>query len=286
MSDFFLPVVLSSAADSPTVAAFQRVMITVQQTLDWVPNLTGETASLFYGAPPKYPRLNPKPAGLTSEQSQQWRMIYEVMRPLTSAALRGEMQVARIEGDRLAADAAFWSRVVRVTAAVATAGYSEVAPLIKEKWADLRGSIAEWKKTRELALRIADHPKCPADKAATLRAKIAELDSSVAGKVTSTAAQIPGMDAAVQSEGLGGLEMIAAIGTLKTAVVIAGIAAVVAIVVYCISSVKGLIKDLGLDAIGETMRDTQKALGPFLGIAILGLVGLIVYKKFAAPSPP
>lgn len=285
MSDFFLPFVLSAAADSPVVAAFQSVMIRAQQSLDWIPNLTSESASLFYDSPPKYPRLNPRPAGLTAEQQQQWSMIVEAMQPLTTNVLRGEMQNARIEGDRLASNVAFWDKVMRVTQAVATAGYSEVAPLVKEKWAELQSNIAEWKKTRELALRIADHPKCPQDKAEKLRAKIAELDQSVAGKVTSTAAQIPGMDAAVQSEGLNGLEMIAALATIKTAVVIAGIAAVVAILVYCISSIKGLIKDLGLDALGDTLRDTQKALGPFLGVAILGLIGFVVYKKYSSPKP-
>ena len=58
-----------------------------------------------------------------------------------------------------------------------------------------------------------------------------------------------------------------------------------AIIVYCISSIKGLITDLGLDALGDTLRDTQKALGPFLGVAILGMIGFVIYKKYASPTP-
>lgn len=284
MTDFFRPVVLSARADNTVIAAVQQVLIKAQQVMPWLPNLTGEAVSLFYGSPAKYPNLNVIPEGLEENQQKQWKLVWDAMQPISSKVLRGEMQSAAIDGAALAANTAFWDTVYRVDMAVATVGLSEVAPIVEEKWKELRGRIKEWDDTRSWALKIAAHKDCPPEKAAQIRQKIEEMDGSISGKISSVAAQIPGMRGAIQQEGLGAIAALAALATIKTAVLITAIAAVVAIIVYCISSVKQVIDDLGLSALGDAVRSAQKMLGPFLGVAILGLVGFIIYKKMSAPK--
>jgi hypothetical protein len=284
MSDFFRPVILSARADSVVVAAVQQVLTKAQQVLSWLPNLTGESVSLFYGSPPKYPNLNSIPEGLDANQQKQWKLVWNAMQPISSKVLRGEMQSAAIDGAALAANTSFWDGVYRVTEAVATVGYSEVEPIVKEKWAEMQNRITEWDDTRAWALRIANHKDCPPEKAAQIRQKIDELDGSISGKITSLTAQIPGMRAALKQEGLGGFAALATLATFKSAVLITAIAAVVAIIVYCISSIKTIIEDLGLGAIGDAVKSGQKLLGPWLGVAIFAGVGFILYKKFAAPK--
>lgn len=284
MSDFFLPFIVSARIDNPVIAAFQQVLIKAQQTMPWLPNLTGESVSMFYGAPAKYPALNFKPEGLTDDQMKQWQMVWKAMQPISSGVMRGEMQAAQIEGTRLAQDAAFWDSVHRVTLAVATVGLSEVAPIVEEKWKELRATMTEWKKTREWALKVADHKDCPADKATQIKQKIAELDGSITGKIASLTSQLPGLQDAVRQDGLGAIAALAALATIKTVVLITAIVAVVAVIVYCISSIKSVISDLGLSAIGKAVSTAQSMLGPWLGVGILGLVGFIVYKKFAQPK--
>jgi hypothetical protein len=282
MSDFFRPLSLSAPADTPLVAAWQRVLIAAQQNLTWLPNLTGESASIFKDR--KLPRLNPAPEGLTDEQQQQWKLVWDAMSPIDQKALRGEMQSAAIDGQRLATNTAFWDGVHRVTAAVATFGGSEITPEVKNKWAEMQGRIKEWDDTRAWALRIAAHKDCPPEKAAQIRQKVEELDGSISGKITSLAAQIPGMRTALQEEGLGGWGALASLATVKSVVLLGAIVAVVGIIIYCISSIKTIISDLGLQAIGEAVKSGQKMLGPWLGVAIFAGVGFIIYKKFAAPK--
>jgi hypothetical protein len=110
------------------------------------------------------------------------------------------------------------------------------------------------------------------------------LDGSISGKIASLTAQIPGIRDAVKQEGLGGISALAALAHIKTAVLITAITAVVAIIIYCISSVKSIINDLGLQAIGEAIKTGQKALGPWLGVAIFAGIGFIIYKKFTTPK--
>lgn len=284
MSDFFLPVIVSARIDNPVIAAFQQVLIKAQQTMAWLPNLTGEAVSMFYASPPKYPNLNFTPEGLDDDQLKQWQMVWKAMQPISSGVLRGEMQLAQIEGARLAQDVAFWDGVRRVTLAVATVGLSEVEPIVEEKWKELRATMGEWKKTRAWALKVAEHKDCPADKAAQVRQKIADLDGSITGKIASLTSQLPGLQTAVEQDGLGAIAALAALATIKTAVLIAAIIAVVAVIVYCISSIKSVINDLGLSAIGKAVSTAQNMLGPWLGVGILGLVGFILYKKFAQPK--
>jgi len=281
MSDFFRPVILSARADNATIAATQQVLIKATQTLPWLPNLTGESSSLFFGSPAKYPRLNPDPDGLTDTQKKQWKMVWDALSPITSLALRGEMARAAQDGERLARAEAFWDGVHRVTAAVATVGGSEITPLVQDKWGEMVGLIKEWDDTRTLALRIADHPDCPPDKSEALKKRLAELDASIVGKVASLTAQVPGIKDALKQEGLSGIPAaLKSIATIKSVVLLATIAAVAGIIVYCVSSIKQIINDLGLQAIGEAVRAGQKALGPWLGIGIFGLVGFIIYRKF------
>lgn len=153
MSDFFLPVQLSTQADGPTVAAFQKVLLKAQSTLSWLPNIANESAQLFYASPPMFPRLNPIPEGLDDGQQQQWKMIYDAAAPITSAAMRGEMQAAQIQGQQLADDSAFWDSVYRVTLDVATLGTNEL-------WGDFWDAIAACKEARDgaaAALQGADN---------------------------------------------------------------------------------------------------------------------------------
>jgi hypothetical protein len=284
MTDFFRPVILSARADSTIVSAVQQILVKAQQVLPWLPNLTGEAISLFYGSPPKYPALNVTPEGLDSTQQKQWKLVWDAIAPISTKVIRGEMQAAAIDGANLASNTAFWDTVYRADAAIATVGMSEVAPIVEEKWNELRGRIKEWDDTRSWALKIAAHKDCPPEKAAQIRQKIEEMDGSISGKISSIAAQIPGMRGAIQQEGLGAIAALAALATIKTAVLISAIVAVVAVIVYCISSVKQVIDELGLSALGDAVRSAQKLLGPFLGVAILGLVGFIVYKKMSAPK--
>jgi hypothetical protein len=284
MTDFFRPVILSARADNTIVAAVQQILVRAQQVLPWLPNLTSEAVSLFYASPPKYPALNVTPEGLDDTQQKQWKLVWDKMAPISSKVMRGEMQAAALDGQKLAADTAFWDTVYRVDMAVATVGLSEVEPIVKEKWAELQGRIREWDDTRTWALKIAAHKDCPPDKAAQIRQKIEEMDGSISGKISSVAAQIPGMRGALKQEGLGAFAALAALATIKTAVLITAIAAVVAIIVYCISSIKTIIEDMGLSAIGDAVKAGQKLLGPWLGVAIFAGIGFILYKKFSAPK--
>jgi hypothetical protein len=284
MSDFFLPVILSARCDTPVIGTVQQILIKAQQVLTWLPNLTGESVSLFYASPAQFPRLNPTPEGLTDTQQKQWTLVYQAMQPVTSAVMHGEMQAAKIEGDKIASNTALWDAVYRVDLAVATVGLSEVEPIVKEKWKEMQGRIREWDDVRSWALKIAAHKDCPPDKAAEIRRKIDELDGSISGKITSLAAQIPGMRDALKQEGLGAIAALASLATIKTAVLIAAIIAVVAVIVYCISSVKTVISDLGLSALGDAVKAGQKALGPWLGVAIFGLIGFVIYRKVTQPK--
>lgn len=284
MSDFFRPIVMSGAVDNAVVAAVQRIMIRAQQSLPWLPNLSAESSAAFYADPPTYPALNLYPAGLTDDQQQAWAMIYQAMQPITSSVLAGEMAQAQAAGEQLASNADFWTAVTRITKAVATVGFSEVAPIVAQKWDELRAKLQEWKDTRAWALKISSDPRCPADKGAQLRKKITDLDSSIAGKVTSVVAQIPGFQEPFKQEGLGFVAALSALATVQSGVAIAAIVAVVAVIAYAISSIKGLVDDLGLGAIGSAIGSASKLLGPFLGVAVLGLIGFIVYKKYAAKT--
>jgi hypothetical protein len=282
MSDFFRPIVLSARADNTLMAAWQRVLISAQQNLKWLPNLTGESASLFMDS--KLPLLNAVPESLDPEQKRQWKAVWDAMQPIATKAMRGEMQAAAIDGQRLAANTAFWNGLYRTTEAVATVGLSEITPLVKEKWAEMQRKIKEWDETQAWALRIANHKDCPPDKAAEIRRKLEELEGSISGKITSLTAQIPGMRSALKQEGLGAWAALASLATIKSAVLITAIVAVVAIIVYCISSIKTIIEDMGLSALGDAVKAGQKMLGPWLGVAIFAGVGFILYKKFAAPK--
>ncbi len=284
MSDFFRPVIVSAKIDNPVVAAVQSVLVAAQQTIAGLPNLTAESVSLFYGSPAKYPALNPTPEGLTDIQQKQWTLVWKAMSPITSAVMKGEAANARDLGVKLAADVSFWDSVSRVATAVATVGVSEITPYVEEKWREMKGKINEWDATRAWALKIADNKDCPADKAVQIRNRIAELDGSISGKIASLTAQIPGIKDAVKQEGLGGIAALATLAHIKTAVLITAITAVVAIIIYCISSVKSIINDLGLQAIGEAIKTGQKALGPWLGVAIFAGIGFIIYKKFTTPK--
>lgn len=142
MSDFFLPVVLSARAENPVVAAFQQLMSKAQQTLPWLPNLSSESASLFYGDPPRFPRLNRIPEGLDETQQKQWLMVYDATKALTTAALRGEMQAAQVQSEQLANDVAFWNTVYRITADVATLGVNEL-------WDEFWNAVAACKASRD-----------------------------------------------------------------------------------------------------------------------------------------
>ncbi len=281
MSDFFRPIVMANQVENPVIAAVQRIMIQAQLAMPWVGNLSAQSSAIFYGHAPAFPALNPNPAGLTAEQGQQWEMIWQAMQPITKAVLAGEMKTAQAAGEKLAANSAFWASFARVTAAVATLGISELAPAVAEKWAELKDAMKEWRTNRDVAQRIAADPRCPPDKAKKLLAKLAELDGSISSKVASAIAQYPAFSEPVKSEGLG---VIAALAALPTAVTLAVIAGVLAMVVYAITSLRGLIKDLGLEAIGQSVGSAAKLLGPVLGIAALGLVGLVLYKKFGPKS--
>lgn len=149
MSDFFLPVQLSAPADNPTIAAFQKVMIKAQQTCPWLGNLAGESSGLFYTSPPQFPRLNPTPEGLDDAQQQQWKLIYDAAAPITSAAMRGEMQAAQDQSTQLASDSAFWDGVYRVTLDVATLGANEA-------WVGFWDAIAAAKQARDGAAAALD----------------------------------------------------------------------------------------------------------------------------------
>lgn len=284
MSDFIIPLVLSAPLDNPVVAAIQQVFIKAQEICPWLPNLSGESADLLYNDPPQFPRLNPNPSGLTTNQQKQWSMIWKAMQPIASNVVKGEQQRAQDDSRNLAANTSFWDSVYRIDLAVATVGLSEVAPIVEEKWAELKDRMSEWKETRAWAVRIANDPRCPADKSAQVMAKLAELDGTISGKITSMIAQIPEFSGPVRQEGLGAIAVLSALATVKTAVLITAIVAVVAVLVYCISSVKQVIEDLGLSAIGEALKSAQKFLGPFLGVAILGLIGYVAYRKLAGPK--
>jgi hypothetical protein len=143
MSDFFLtPYVASQVVDNPTVASYQNVLRVAQSTLPWLPNLMMESSAAFYGTPPKIPRLNSFPSGLTSDQQQAWTQVKNAINPIEVAMMQGAMAQAKAQGDQLAANTTFWNNVYRATAAVATVGMTEAWALLVSKLQQIRDARA------------------------------------------------------------------------------------------------------------------------------------------------
>jgi hypothetical protein len=218
----------------------------------------------------------------TDTKKAQWTEFWNAYSKTISPALKSEQQVLAAQGRALAANTAFWDKVYRINLAVATVGMSELAQVVKDKWAELQDRVQEWHDTREWIKRIASSPECPPEKSQQLLAKLAEMDSSVSGKITDLTSKVPGLAPSLKAEqGLGIIPVLSALASVPTAVSIAAIVGVIALIVYAISTMRGVVKDLGLDALGDALRQTTKLLGPFVGVAVLSLVGFILYKKFS-----
>ena len=229
MSDFFLPLVVSVPLDNATIAAFQQVLIKAQETMTWLPNIAGESSSLFYGSPAHYPNLNSQPAGLTVSQQQQWTMVCNAMQPITASFLKGEMASAQQAGVALAANVAFWDTVARIDEDIATLGVSEL-------WTKLWEAVDACKASRDatvITLQTAqdaldnlgsDSPTALIDDQATLSGQLSQLVDNVKSTLSPLGAD------AVQQAGLG------------TALIVAGIAG--AIVVTITASVWAISHEL------------------------------------------
>jgi hypothetical protein len=64
--------------------------------------------------------------GMTPEQMLVWESISQELRPIAKLASANNMDMLRIEGERLDANADFWAGVERMTRAIATVGVSEL----------------------------------------------------------------------------------------------------------------------------------------------------------------
>lgn len=238
MSDFFLPVVLSAAPDNTLVAAVQQVLVKAQQTLPWLPNLAQESSSLFYGSPPRFPRLAYDPDGLDDGQTQQWHQVYNAMVPIASAALRGEMKAAAVQGEQLAVNVNFWNTVYRVTEDVATLGIAELWTKLWEAVdackASYNATTVTLQQTQEALSALSD--SVPSD-LVTAQYDLQNENRNLASKVTSTLAPL-GQDA-VDHAGFGSALVIAGI----TGAVVVAITASVWAVAHELASVQKQAND-------------------------------------------
>lgn len=264
--------------------AVNAVIVQAMKAMPWTGGqLQGEAALIMNDN--RIPVLDPNSSAVDDDtKAAQWKEFRAAFSKVVAPAYKNEQQALAIEGQNLAANTAFWDRVYRINLAVATVGFSELAQVVKDKWAELQARIQEWSDTKEWIQRIIDHKDCTANQAEALQMKLDELDEGISGKVISLSSKIPGLQPALKEQGLGVVAIFSALAAVPTAVSIAAIVALVALIVYAISSIKGLVHDLGLDALGDAMRQTSKLLGPLLGVAVLGVVGLILYKKFSKPK--
>ena len=249
MSDYFRPVVLSGPADSTTVAAFQAVMNKAQQTCPWLPPLASESAGIFYGDPPSFPRLNTIPEGLDDSQQQQWQMIYKAVAPIASATMRGEMQKAQAQGAQLANDAAFWDGVYRVTLDVATLGLNEA---MNQLWA-----VIDEAKAASAAIKASIDLINNGDADAQDQQQAQALDSehqSLIQQIISTIAPL-GPDVRQQA-GLGFTAVAAGI----TAAVVVTIVASVAVVVSSLKDLQQKANDAANAVADKRITMVQQAL--------------------------
>lgn len=210
------------------MAVIQRA----ERAMPWVGSLQGPAGLLFNQG--RWPMPTPA-VNVTSdaEQQRQWKAFADAYSPISKAVLKGAMADALAEGQRLAANEAFWNTVYRVDLALATTGLSEVGRL----WDTLKGKMSELKAARaatKVALdttraAVAD-PKY-ATALASQQAQLAQLESAnaqVGAEALSSLGPIANISGVKEDLGLAGVEDVAkaAVPWLTPAkLVAAGIAA-------------------------------------------------------------
>lgn len=177
--DAFLQIALSSPVPQDVRTAATAVIAEAQAAMPWIGGLVSQAGLIFNAG--NWPRPT-TPESVTSDpaQQQQWREFVNAYTPMTQQVLKGERAAAKAEGERLAADVAFWDRVHRITLAVATTGLSEVARL----WNQLQPKLTKLKEDRLAARASMDAVRKTVDNpqfAATMteqRTKLAQLETA------------------------------------------------------------------------------------------------------------
>lgn len=207
-----------------------------------------------------------------------WDDIASQARPIMQVFNSANMAQAASQAEALAANAAFWDRVYRATAAVATMGLSELLPLVKEKWDELVSKMKEYNSTKKNALAIASDPKTDSLRAKTLRDAVEQQDGLILGKIATAFGSNPEMQTLVKQEGgMGALGPVALFASLSTAAQLAIIAAIVAVVIYAIVQ----LNNLGVFALMSSIGDAVKWMsGPVLGFVALAGIGFWAWKKY------
>jgi hypothetical protein len=211
-----------------------------------------------------------------------WDDIAAQARPIMQAFRSANIALGLSQLETLAANAAFWDRMYRVTASIATMGLSELLPMVKEKWDELVSKMKEYNSTKKNALAIASDPKTDSLRAKTLRDTVAQQDGLILGKIASAFGNNPEMQAIVKQEGgMGALGPVALFASLTTAAQLAVIAAIVAVVIYAIVQ----LNNLGVFAVMSSVGSAIKLLsGPALGFAVLAGIGFWAWKKYGKKS--
>ncbi len=211
----------------------------------------------------------------TPAKQAAWAMVVTECQGIIRSFDAANMQRAASEGEVLLANAEFWDKAVRATLAVATLGVSELSAAAKEKWDELQDKLATYRATRKAALEEASNPATAADRAALLRKTVADLDSTIMGKMANAGNGAPNLAPDIAPSGLG-IAPIAIFTGLTIAAQIGILVAIIAAVVYAIKT----LNDLGVFAVATSVGSALKLLsGPVLGVVVLGGLGWWFYNK-------
>lgn len=124
MPTFFQSFALTKPVTQEARNAAMAVISQAERTLGWTGSLQGQAGLIFNAGGWPLAASSQDVSSIPAQQAQ-WLQFRNAYAPLSDAALKGEMDVARAAGEQLAANVAFWNSVYRVDAAIATAGLSE-----------------------------------------------------------------------------------------------------------------------------------------------------------------
>ncbi len=205
---------------------------------------------------------------LTKEDREAFAEIVSATKPVVSDYNKSRMAELATQGSILQSNADLWGTVYRITAGVATMGFSEVAGKIEEMRTKLRAFAA----TKKKALAAAD--QMAFDQRSKVYTQVATEEAKIKASLGVLYTYVPGLDADIKGEGLGAWALA---GGVAAAVIIAKI---ILVITACGAAIYLLFKLTG--ALGEGFS----VVGGIAGVALvgMGLFFLFAYgkKKLAA----
>lgn len=216
----------------------------------------------------------------SNAQRAAWKEVVQRYRNVVAPIYKKELAVAKAAVEKANADANFWATVRRTTVAVATMGLSELVPAVQAKWEELQTKLAEYKSTRESAVREMQNPATTAARRAQLADALSKTDSWVLRSLAGSKPEEDLKPALAKDAGLGVIAPLALFGSL-------GAAAQLVILGAAIAGVIGAIKvlnDLGVfavvGAVGDTLKAVRGVAGPLMGAVVLAGIGWYLYRRY------